>query len=124
MLPRPKSENPLFVMYEPEIFSKSKSGIERQRDADGTPITGGGRYRLSPPDIELTLNPALIKSSLAAEIKPKKSEEENPLNVIKAFVNGELEKACEPTKEESKVPGMLKSLESFAALCGYAKDND
>lgn len=119
---RPTSKNPLFVMYEPEIVSKSRTPIQRQRDLDGTPHTTGGRYRLSPPDVELTLNPALIKSSMVEKIEEKK-ETKNPIDVVKSFLNGDMDKACAP-EEDSKVPAMLKSIAGFAALCGYAKDDD
>ena len=81
MIQRPKDPNPLFKMVDEPVVAKSLSPLQRQRQKDGSPITGGNPTSLRPPDTKLYLE-GMSKS----EEPVKKVERLDVEAVVKAFL--------------------------------------
>lgn len=115
---RPQSDNPLFVMVESELVVKGLSPMQRQRLADGTPMTVSGPTALRPADPTLVLKGSLVEK-LEEGGKGKHDEvvqdPVDPLGVIKSFLEqGSKEAKKEDEVSKSQLVRMTASISNFA----------
>lgn len=73
---RPTLNEGLFKFDHPDVTISGGTAIERQRRADGTPITTGNQTIFRPQDTKLTLNDADIRTSQV--MKGKNSGKDYP----------------------------------------------
>lgn len=109
---RPAAVNPLFVMDEQPTVVKGLNPMQRQRLADGTQITNGGRSALRPPDPVLYVREELTKGSLAENLKRETKPDldpQDPSSVVKAFL-------AQKPKDEDKEEFVKKSQAASARL--------
>ena len=116
MLKRPKSDNPIFEMHEPEIVIKGQSPIERQRAKDGTPHTVTGVQCDSPKGPDLYLGSDKISKSTKTP-KPDVAElmkSINPAKIVKSYLGID-----EDEDEEKGVGSAVAKLGKQAAGAVY-----
>lgn len=114
---RPAAVNPLFKMEEGEVVVKGLNPMQRQRLADGSPITRTSPSALRPADPELILRPELLKGSLVEKFASRpelpKQDPEDPLTIVKSYMNWDPEagdKAAEVKKSQSAVDRMQSAI--------------
>lgn len=87
---RPEDPNPLFKMVDEKPVIKSRTDMERQRDADGTPHTITGRTSLRPPGVRLFVqDDSVEKSTKKQSLNAKENAEEDavdPEKIVKAYL--------------------------------------
>lgn len=91
---RPAPTDNLFPIVEPTTRVYSMGPLERQRHADGSPITMGNVTSLRPPEPELYLSKAFANPDVPSESNTLNMDHKydakkyEPNKVVKAFLEG------------------------------------